>query len=161
MYVVPLIFFVAAKGRGYYLAGAYPMLYAAGSVWGEQWLSPLQQGWRFTVRAAAWVALLADITIVFALTLPVAPINSGWWKVSSKIQGDFVEEIGWPELVETVAQIRDSLPAEDRARMGILAGNYGEAGAINLYGGQYGLPRAISGIIPFGNAVMAIPRQKR
>jgi Dolichyl-phosphate-mannose-protein mannosyltransferase len=149
MYVLPLVFFVVAKGRGYYLGAAYPMLYAAGSVWGEQWVSGLRQGWRLTLRAALWVALWADIAIVFALMLPVAPINSGWWKVSSKIQGDFVEEIGWPELVQTVAQIRDALPAEDRARMGILAGNYGEAGAINLYGGQYGLPPAISGINSF------------
>ena len=74
---------------------------------------------------------------MFALTLPVAPINSGWWKISSRIQGDFVEEIGWPELVETVAEIRDSLPAEDRTRLGILAGNYGEAGAVDLFGEPY------------------------
>jgi 4-amino-4-deoxy-L-arabinose transferase-like glycosyltransferase len=36
MYVTPLVIFLIAKGRGYYLVGAYPMLYAAGSVWGEQ-----------------------------------------------------------------------------------------------------------------------------
>jgi hypothetical protein len=65
------------------------------------------------------------------------------------VNGDFREEIGWPELVAMVARIRDSLPAEDRARMGILAGNYGEAGAINLYGPGYGLPSAISGVNSF------------
>jgi hypothetical protein len=149
MYLVPLIFFLVAKGRGYYLAAAYPMLYAAGSVWGEQWLAEMRQGWRIAVRAVVWVALAVDIAIIFALTLPVAPINSKWWKVSSKVQGDLVEEIGWPELVETVAQIRDSLPAGDRTRLGILAGNYGEAGAINLYGERYGLPHAISGVNSF------------
>src|SRR5580658_4278626 len=36
MYVVPLVLFIVAKGRGYYLGAAYPMLYAAGAVWGEQ-----------------------------------------------------------------------------------------------------------------------------
>ena len=40
--------------------------------------------------------------------------------------------------------MRDALPAEDRARLGILATNYGEAGAIDLYGPRYGLPPAIS-----------------
>jgi Dolichyl-phosphate-mannose-protein mannosyltransferase len=149
MYVLPLLLFVIAKGRGYYLAAAYPMLYAAGSVWVEQWLANLRRGWRMAMRVALWAALLTDIAIMFALTLPVAPINSSWWKISSRIQGDFVEEIGWPELVETVAQIRDSLPAEERPRTGILAGNYGEAGAINLYGETYGLPRAISGVNSF------------
>jgi len=44
---------------------------------------------------------------------------------------------------------RDSLPAEDRAQLGIVAGNYGEAGAINLYGPQYGLPAVISGVNSF------------
>src|SRR6266404_9263352 len=33
MYLTPLAIFVIAKGRAYYLAAAYPMLYAAGSVW--------------------------------------------------------------------------------------------------------------------------------
>jgi len=146
MYVIPLLLFVIAKGRGYYLAAAYPMLYAAGSVWGEQRLARLRRLWASMVRVLAWTALAADIVIVAAVGLPVAPVNSRWWKVTDKINDDFREELGWPELVETVAQIRDSLPAEDRARMGILAGNYGEAGAINLYGGRYGLPPAISGI---------------
>ena len=56
------------------------------------------------------------------------------------------EEIGWPELTETVAGIYAALPAEERSQAGILTGNYGEAGAINLYGPAYGLPEAISGI---------------
>lgn len=79
----------------------------------------------------------------------------------SKIQGDFREEVGWEELVETVAKIRDTLPTKDRARLGVLAGNYGEAGAINLYGGRYGLPRAISGINSFWARYMATRRRRR
>lgn len=149
MYVVPLLLFIIAKGRAYYLAGAYPMLYATGSVWGEQWLASLRGSWRLAVRAVAWTALVADIAIAVSLTLPVAPVNSAWFKRAAKVQGDFVEELGWPELVQTVAGIRDSLPVQDRARLGILAGNYGEAGAINLYGPSHGLPRAISGINSF------------
>jgi 4-amino-4-deoxy-L-arabinose transferase-like glycosyltransferase len=149
MYVIPLLLFVIAKGRGYYLAPAYPMLYAAGSVWGEQWLATLRRGRAVALRVLVWSALAVDILIAMAVALPTAPINSAWWKVSNKIQGDFREELGWPELVETVAQIRDKLPVEDRARLGILAANYGEAGAINLYGEQYALPRAISGVNSF------------
>jgi 4-amino-4-deoxy-L-arabinose transferase-like glycosyltransferase len=149
MYVVPFLLFVIAKGRSYYLAPAYPMLFAAGSVWGEQWLATMKRGWANLIRVLAWVALLADIAIVSAITLPIAPVDSKWWNITSKINGDFVEQIGWPELVQTVAQIRDSLPAEDRIRLGVLAANYGEAGAINLYGPHYGLPRAISGINSF------------
>jgi hypothetical protein len=149
MFIVPLLLFVIAKGRSYYLAGAYPMLYAAGSVWGERWPASLRRSWRSVLRAVAWTALVADVAMTAAFTLPVAPVNSAWWKRAVKVQGDFREELGWPELVQTVADIRDSLPAQDRTRLGILAGNYGEAGAINLYGPSHGLPQAVGGINSF------------
>jgi hypothetical protein len=96
-----------------------------------------------------WTVLVADAASVTAFALPVAPADSRWGKVVIARNGDFQEEIGWPELVATIANIRDSLPLEDRARVGILAGNYGEAGAINLYGPSYGLPVAISGMNSF------------
>ena len=149
MYVIPLAIFVIAKGRAYYLAPAYPMLYAAGSVWIEQHLSRLRNNARSTIRALVWAVLVLDIAIVGAIVLPVAPADSRWAKFAMTINEDFREEIGWPELVETIAKIRDSLPYEDRARLGIMAGNYGEAGAVNLYGPQYGLPRVISGANSF------------
>ena len=149
MYVVPLLLFVIAKGRGYYLAAAYPMLYAGGAVWGERWMISLSRSWKNLLRSVVWAALLADVAIMAAFFLPIAPINSPWWKVAAKINGDLREQLGWTEMVETVASIRDSLPVGDRARMGILAGNYGEAGAINLYGPRYGLPEAISGTNSF------------
>jgi hypothetical protein len=80
------------------------------------------------------------------VTLPIAPVNSALWRLSSEIHDDFVEQIGWQELAETVAGIHAALPVEARPRTRILAGNYGEAGAINLYGAAYGLPEAISGV---------------
>ncbi|MEY2527265.1 MAG: hypothetical protein QOE73_2036 [Verrucomicrobiota bacterium] len=149
MYVIPFFLFLIAQGRGYYLAPAYPALYAGGSVWMEQYLDRLRLGWSRTARAVVWIALAADIVVTGAVTLPIAPINSRWWNAAVKVNEDLAEEIGWPELVETVARIRDSLPDTERARLGILAGNYGEAGAINLYGPRYGLPQAISGTNSF------------
>ena len=149
MYVVPLLLFILAKGRGYYLAGAYPMLYAAGSVWGEQRLKAMSQLSAGVIRAIAWTALAVDIIFFAVIAIPPAPVNSPLWKFASKFNGDLVEELGWPELTQVVAQVRDSLSQSDRARLGILAGNYGEAGAINLYGPAHGLPPAISGINSF------------
>ncbi|HEY6306815.1 MAG TPA: hypothetical protein VI488_10215 [Candidatus Angelobacter sp.] len=107
------------------------------------------------------VALVAGIIGAAALRLPLAPINSAWWRVANDNNGDLREEIGWPELVETVAGIRDSLPPQDRTRLGVLAGNYGEAGALNLYGPKYGLPRRSAASIRFGSAAMAILRRRR
>ena len=149
MYVVPLLMFVVAKGRDYYLAPTYPMLYAAGSVVAEAWLESVRSRRGRILRSLLWTVLVVDIAFAAAFALPLTPINSAWFKMASKVNGDFqCEPIGWPELVETVARIRDSLPAQDRLHLGI-ATNYGEAGAVNLYGTQYGLPRAISGVNSF------------
>jgi hypothetical protein len=64
----------------------------------------------------------------------------------NKWNDSFREEVGWQDLTFTVSAIRDTLSEADRQHLGILAGNYGEAGAIDLYGQAYGLPQAISGI---------------
>src|ERR1019366_4899166 len=149
MYVVTLLLFVLAKGRSYYMGPAYPMLYAAGAVWGEGWLATLERGRAMTIRAVVWAGLAINVISTVAFWMPTAPVNSRWWTISNSVQGDFREEIGWPELVQEVAKIRDSLSPEERAQLGIIGTNYGEAGAINLYGSQYGLPRAISGVNSF------------
>jgi hypothetical protein len=57
----------------------------------------------------------------------------------------FGDQFGWEELVVEVARIYQALAPEERARTGIFANNYGEAGAIALFGPRYGLPRPISG----------------
>jgi 4-amino-4-deoxy-L-arabinose transferase-like glycosyltransferase len=146
MFAVPFVLFFIAKGRGYYMAPAYPMLLAAGAVLEERAVASLTAGWARLVRGHTCGALAVGGVIAIAVVLPIAPANSPWWKVANRINDGFREEIGWPELVETIAGIHASLPAEERAHVGILAGNYGEAGAIDLYGPAYGLPKAISGV---------------
>jgi 4-amino-4-deoxy-L-arabinose transferase-like glycosyltransferase len=146
MAVVPFALFFVTQGRGYYLTPAYPMLIAAGAVLGEEWLASLPAGKARLVRGITYGALAVGGSLMAAVTLPLAPINSPWWDVASTVNDGFKESIGWPDLTETVAGIYASLPAEEKAQAGILAGNYGEAGAINLYGPAYGLPEAISGI---------------
>jgi hypothetical protein len=66
-----------------------------------------------------------------------------------KTNGDLKEEVGWPEMTAEVARIWRSLPAAQRARTAIYCANYGEAGAIDVYGPALGLPNAISGINSF------------
>ncbi len=146
MYVITLIALLAARGRDYYLAPAYPMLIATGVIWCEQWVISLSVRAAAEVRRATWITLFCATLCSSAVTLPIAPLNSNWWRVANSINGNFDMEVGWPEMVETVARIRDSLPAEERAHVTILAGDEGEAGAINLYGPAYGLPTAISGM---------------
>jgi hypothetical protein len=62
-----------------------------------------------------------------------------------KINYDLAETIAWPKLVALVAHEYDSLPGGQRPVTTILAGNYGEAGAIERYGPSLGLPQAYCG----------------
>jgi hypothetical protein len=149
MFVATLLLFTIARGRWYYMGPAYPMLYGAGAVWGEHWLATTQPRRAMAVRWAVWAALVFELVFTTAFWLPLAPLNSRWWAITNEVQGDFREQLGWPELVQEVARIRDTLKPEERAHLGIIGTNYGEAGAINLYGAEYGLPRAISGVNSF------------
>lgn len=149
MYVLTLLLFAVLHGRWYYMGPAYSMLYAAGAVWGEQWLATISRGRAMAIRVVVWGFLSLDVLLTIALWLPTAPLHSRWWQISSSMQGDYVEELGWPELVQEVARIRDSLTPQEREHLAILGANYGEAGAIDLYGPQYGLPSAISGVNSF------------
>ena len=146
MAVVPFALFWLAQGRGYYTGPIYPMLLAAGAVVFERWLAAMSQWRARLVAGIAWSGLLFGGIFVALIALPIVPINSALWDMVNSFNGDFRDEIGWEELTQTIAQIYAALPANEKARAGIYAGNYGEAGAINLYGGAYGLPRAISGI---------------
>lgn len=66
-----------------------------------------------------------------------------------ELNDDVGETIGWPELARTVAGIYRGLPYPARAV--IVAGNYGEAGAIDRYGPALGLPPAYSGHNAYGD----------
>jgi len=146
MFVVPFALFLVAQGRSYYLGPAYPMLLAAGAVAGESWMGSLRPAWARLARGLTAAALVVGAALGGALMLPIAPVGSDLWNITSAVHDNFVEQVGWPELVETVAGIYAALPAEQRARTAILAGNYGEAGAVNLYGPAHDLPQGISGV---------------
>jgi hypothetical protein len=144
MYVIPLALFFFGKGRGYYLGAAYPMLMAVGAVAGERWLEKLNKVWRRVVTIAFLGGITAYGVLMVAAIVPLA--GSGpLMRFAMKNNGDLREETGWPQIVQVVAGIRDSLPRVERAQTGILVGNYGEAGAIAILGPQYGLPAPISG----------------
>jgi hypothetical protein len=157
-YLALLAIMIALRAKNYYLAPIYPMLFAAGAVALEGWL-----GRRAWTRGKIWprVALagyvLAAGAVVAPGVLPFLPPGKllGYQRLiglappktevrhEGPLEQRLGDQFGWPELVAEVARIYDSLPPEERARTGIFASNYGEAGAINLFGPAYGLPPAI------------------
>ena len=157
-----LIFFATLlilHGKDYYLAPIYPMMIAAGAVAVERWLVH-----RRSVAVRRWpkVAIAAAVVILGGILAPLAiPVFSPQRYLayadalhihlaktevhqSSALPQFFADQFGWRSLVRQIADIYNSLPADERAKTGIWAGNYGEAGAVNLFGPAYGLPPAYS-----------------
>jgi 4-amino-4-deoxy-L-arabinose transferase-like glycosyltransferase len=143
-FVLTFALFALAGARSYYTAPLYPMLLAAGSVLFGGWIDSLRSAWSRVAYGTQWIAILIGGIVFALLVLPVAPIGSSIWKITSKLHDQFREEIGWPDLASSVAAVYNSLSVEERARTGILTGNYGEGGALNLYGSALGLPHTMS-----------------
>jgi hypothetical protein len=149
MALVPFVIIALAKGRGYYTAPLYPMLFALGAVVLQRWLAARESA---VARRTGWgitVVLLLVATVVVPAVVPLIPVNSTRWAFVNRKNGDFREEFGWPELTREVARIWNGLTPEERAQGGIWGSNYGEAGALELYGPQYGLPPVISAVNSF------------
>jgi hypothetical protein len=149
------LFFVlmfVLKAKNYYLAPIYPLLFAAGAVAAEQKLA----GWS---RAVVVGLVVAAGAVTAPLVIPLLPpedyvayertlgITPPKTEVAHRgpLPQNLGDQFGWEQLVQEVAAIYHALPEAERARAGIFANNYGEAGAINLFGPRYGLPRAVSG----------------
>jgi 4-amino-4-deoxy-L-arabinose transferase-like glycosyltransferase len=142
MFMIPFVLFWIGKGRFYYMAAAYPMLLAMGSVLGEQWLASLPKWSRATVKGLYFTGLAVTGAYACAVLIPLAP-GGPLRNFALQQNGDLREEIGWNQLVKTVAGIRDSLPPDQQAHLGITTANYGEYGAIEILGRAYGLPQPI------------------
>jgi hypothetical protein len=151
-YPVAAAIVIAAHGKNYYLAGAYPSLFAVGAVAVE----PLHRGLR-----AAWLALACVQSAVIApVVLPIlappalarylaathlAPPPEEAAAVGAPLTQIFSDELGWRTLEAQVAAVYRSLPEEERAHTAVIAADYGEAAALDFYGAEDGLPPALSG----------------
>ena len=143
MFIVPVLVFWLNKGRFYYVAEAYPVLLAMGAAVAERWLPGRGVALRRTLQSIYFTGVFAAGALFIAILVPVAP-SGPLRDFAVKHNGDLREEIGWDDLVHTVASIRDSLPQDQQSSYGILVGNYGEAGAIENLGAPYHLPSPIS-----------------
>lgn len=155
-YVVLLALMIYLKAKDYYLVPIYPMLLAGGAVFWEQLIEKFR-ALRFAKYA---LPLLMAIPAIIAapIVLPILPIEKlivyqetiGFKPPrlevahDSPLQQIFSDQFGWREMVEKTAEVYHNLPPEDREKAGIYAGNYGEAGAIDFFGAEYNLPKAIS-----------------
>jgi hypothetical protein len=112
--VVGLLF--VSGGKFYYSGPVYIALLAAGSV--VVAAEPRRMRTALAVVAAGAV-------ISLPLTTPVLPTSALGAVIP--VQPELGEMVGWPEYVAQVRAVVEGLPADQRARTVVVAGNYGEA----------------------------------
>jgi Dolichyl-phosphate-mannose-protein mannosyltransferase len=145
-YALMALSVLVLHGRGYYTCGLVTVLVAFGGIAVDRWLA--RGGARRTALVRAVVGATLVINIVF--TLPVVPeryMQATGINAMNPIAGD---EVGWPQLARTVAGVWSRIPASQRDRSVIFTSNYGQAGAVDLFGPALGLPRAYSGHNAYG-----------
>jgi 4-amino-4-deoxy-L-arabinose transferase-like glycosyltransferase len=153
IFVTVFVVLALQRSKPYYLDAAYPLLFAAGGVALEKFSS---QGWRRALRGLVPVSLVILGAIGAPFVLPILSIDRliayqdalGARPVAqeraavSKLAQHYADRFGWEELARAVASAYQGLPADERAHTAIVARNYGQAGALNYYGRQLGLPTA-------------------
>jgi len=154
-YLSILLIFLLLRGKSYYMAGLYPILFAAGGVSWEMWMK----------RAASRVFL---VLFIILLTIPILPgaipfmsaprLVSYFSKIPPEMGGealvrwedgkmhplpqDYADMLGWDELGGIVLKACDTI--KDKNRIMIYCENYGQAGAVDYCASCHELPEVIS-----------------
>ena len=115
-------------GKSYYALPVMLFALAAGAIPLERWATRR----RLRVAGAAFVA---TGLLILPITLPVLPLHTAVRLGVVKARSDYQSEVGWPAYVRLVE--RHAAGADV-----IVADNYGEAGALELFG--RGLPPVAS-----------------
>ncbi len=155
VWITTLVILAAAgNAKPEYLSPAFAPLLAAGGVACERLLHRGRSTWPAVFYAGAIVlnaALVAPFVLpilpvprylAYAKALGVAP-STPEKKTLGTLPQHYADMFGWPEMAETIAGVWRSLPEEDRRKTAVYVYNYGEAGAIDLFGRKLGLPPAI------------------
>lgn len=161
-FVFTIAFFMLMHGKDYYSAPAYGIVLAAGAFAAEIFFDSerfaTHPRLRWFLRGASIRSQVIMLLVLLPLVLPVLPIKkfiayqerlgvepsrTEKNQIGVLLPQYYADQLGWPEMVEQVARIYHSLPPDQQQKTAIYTENYGEAAAIDFFGGRYGLPKAI------------------
>jgi 4-amino-4-deoxy-L-arabinose transferase and related glycosyltransferases of PMT family len=156
-YLISFAVFVLLKGKNYYLAPIYPVYLAAGSVMIDSAIDASRQRW---VKPLLAFILIVGGAALAPIVLPILPIDefiSYMHRLPIKLPRSehshmrvalpqhYADQFGWNEIVDEVVVAWNQIPPDQRKDCGVMAQNYGQAGAIDFLGPKFGLPPALSG----------------
>ncbi len=164
VYLVVLAILLVRDGRVYYLAPAYPMLFAAGGVALERFLArSSRRAWLVPAYGVCAAVLVAGGILFAPMSFPCLPpeqyvryakaIGMQPPAIENHRMGPLpqllADRFGWKEMAAKAAAIYRALPEAERPRARVFGQNYGQAGAIDMYGPRLGLPPALSGHLAY------------
>ncbi len=133
------------------IAAMYTVLFAAGAVVVET--LGRRRGLRYLTVGVTIMIIAGGLVFapVFSPLLPPSALKQylsaiGFsfsvevGKTNEALPQWIADRLGWRELASDVARVYHSLPAEEKQNAIIISTNYGEAGALELYGPELGLP---------------------
>jgi 4-amino-4-deoxy-L-arabinose transferase-like glycosyltransferase len=141
------------SGKPYYVAPAYPVLFAAGGVAFESWFA--RPALRPSIVAFVALTSLPLLPLVLPI-LPPATLRTYIAKLGIAPTQDekhaepplpqlFADQFGWEPMVSKLAAAFRTLTPEEQRVAVIWTTNYGEAGAVDWFGPALGLPPASCG----------------
>ncbi len=151
-----LILAINKNSKSEYLGPMFPMLFALGACTFERTLLRLKWRW---LRPAILVLVISGglVTVPFALAvLPVdtfiaysralgVAFSTPEKKELRELPQFYADMFGWKTMTAVVADAYARLTPDEQSKCVILCNNYGEAAAIDYFGKEYHLPKAISG----------------
>lgn len=156
-FAVCVVLVMVTHGKDYYLAACYPVLFVIGAVAIAHGVRSAAgrialAGWAVAAVAfSAWIAPLALPVLpvpqlkTYVAHFPLKPQQQEKGFAGTLLPQVFADQLGWRDFTAEVGGAWQKIPAAERARTSIKVDNYGEAAALDVYGGAYGLPPALSG----------------
>ncbi|MFL6123092.1 glycosyltransferase family 39 protein [Actinophytocola sp.] len=145
-YPLLCVVLVVLGGKPYYAVPPLVVFLAAGA---EPTLRWLDRGNRALRRGIAGAAAVVGAVMSMIVGLPVLPVDAIGPVIA--LNGEQGEQVGWHEFATTVARVWHRIPESERDRAVIFTSNYGQAGAIERFHGELGLPVPYSGHMSYAD----------
>ncbi|MCP3804649.1 glycosyltransferase family 39 protein [Allokutzneria sp. A3M-2-11 16] len=146
-YLVLCAALLVLGGKPYYSMPLLLLLVAAGAEPTTRWFATK----RPVKRALSGAVVAVSVALSFMIALPLLPPDALGGSPVMAVNREQAEQIGWPGFAANVASVWQRIPPEQRDKAVILARNYGQAGALDRYGAEHGLPRTYSGHMSFAD----------
>jgi len=149
---IGLFIFMMLSGtsRSDRLAFAYPAAFTGGALFFENIITRFRLNW---LKPVLIILLAAGVGLALPVILPyfdyeTVKAHTKFLGINTEIEKGkkpplpqlLADRIGWEEKVKLVIDAYNSLPDEDKKHTIVAAGNYGQAGAIELYGKPFNIP---------------------